>query len=66
MTAVAIPIPDNYGSIEELANWLQQHIPHEFAVDGGVRWKIVTGYNDWHITFVRSQDATLFNLKWPH
>lgn len=61
----AIPLPANYGSIEELSNWLKKNMPHEFDVDGGVRWAIVTGYSDWHITFVRNHDATLFNLKWP-
>lgn len=60
-----VPLPENYHSIEHLSNWLKQHIPHEFDVDGGVRWIIVTGWDNWHITFVRNQDATYFNLKWP-
>jgi hypothetical protein len=61
----SIPVPDCYGSIEELSDWLKRNIPHEFDVDGGVRWMIITGYSDWRITFVRDSDATYFNLKWP-
>lgn len=62
----SIPLPVKYNSIEELSNWLKRHLPHEFDVDGSHRWYIVTGRGDWNITFVRSQDATFFNLKWPH
>ena len=63
---IDVLIPANYESIERLADWLQRHIPHEFNVDGGPRWKIVTGYSSWHIRFFREQDATLFGLLWKH
>ena len=63
---IDIPIPINYNSIEALSNWLKKNIPHEFDVDGGPRWILVTGWQGWHITFVRSQDATLFGLLWKH
>lgn len=61
----SVPLPENYGSIDALSKWLQQHLPHEFHVDGDVRWKIISGYYEWHIVFVCDHDATLFNLKWP-
>ena len=62
----AIPIPRNYGSIEDLSLWLRKHLPHEYHVDGGLRWKVVTtpdGWS-WRIEFAREQDVTLFNLLW--
>lgn len=61
-----VPIPSNYGSLEDLSIWLQKHMPHEYHIDGGARWVIVNGYSNWHITFARAHDATYFNLKWPH
>ena len=62
----AIPIPENYGSIERLIDWLKTNIPHEFDVDGGPRWIVFTAHmhRSWRIEFAREQDATLFNLLW--
>ena len=62
----AIPIPENYGSIERLTDWLKVHIPHEFHVDGGPRWQVIAGRppDNWYIEFARAHDITLFNLLW--
>ena len=62
-----VPIPENYGSIEQLANWLSLKMPHEEHWGHAERWQIIAGRRDhsWHITFQNPSDASLFNLMWP-
>lgn len=62
----AVPIPENYGSIERLTDWLKTNIPHEFDVDGGPRWVVITAPDgwSWRIEFAREQDVTYFKLCW--
>ena len=68
MDEIKIGIPANYGSIEGLDHWLKINIPHEYHIDGGPRWRIVSGnpayIGPWHIAFTRASDASLFLLKW--
>ena len=60
-----VPIPDNYVSLENLAKWLRENMPHEYHIDGGARWIITQNRLDWAVRFARAHDATYFNLKWP-
>ena len=56
-----VTIPDNYGSFEELSNWLRKRMPHE--VHRLERWQIVMRPRDgWVIWFRNPADATLFTL----
>lgn len=63
MDEITVPIPDNYSTLEELSLWLQKHLPHEYHIDGGPRWRIITNLGGW-IEFSRPSDASLFLLKW--
>lgn len=57
-----VDIPENYGSLETLANWLRKNIPHQIhRLD---RWAIVGRIDGYHIWFRNPADATLFTLKW--
>lgn len=55
-----VEIPDNYRSLDHLANWLRKHIPHE--VHRLNRWEIVRRSDDYYIWFRNPADATLFAL----
>lgn len=63
MDEITVPIPYNYGTIEGLHHWLKRNMPHEYHVDGGPRWRIITNLGGW-IKFTRPSDASLFLLKW--
>lgn len=63
-----VPIPENYGSLEDLANWLRVKMPHEEHWGSVARWDIISSVDGGPAQWIRFQnpaDATLFTLIWP-